>query len=552
MRSARQVLCAGRMTTLLTEGPSVLALTAQRSWRALRYFNLYRLLIAGTFAGLAWAERLTPPTTYPDAALIRWTATLYFSAALAFGFVYWRRPGGLTLLRNLQLPLDVLCITLLVQGSGGVSGGFGILLVVATAGSCLLAGRRTAVAYASLATLALLAQTLYGIARLDYAPTSYAQAALLGLTCFAAGLLSAWLAEQARTSEELAAARAVELRNLAQLNEYIVQRMQSGILVLDEGINVVLANEAALRMAGQAAATPGRSLVEFSEPLSKAWLSWVQRGENPRLPLALGAVGAEAIVSFARLDRVDGVSTLVFMQEAAETHQRVQQLKLASLGRLTASIAHEIRNPLGAISHAGQLLEESLALSVGDRRLVQIIAQHSARMNDIVSNVLIIGRRMSASAERFALVPWLNEFLAEITEQHALAPGALVCASRETAIIVHMDKSQLHQVLSNLAQNALRYSRDLPLVKFLVARQPGTGRPVLDVCDTGPGMPATDAQQIFEPFFTGVGGGTGLGLYIARELCEANQATLVLLSAGSEGCVFRLCFAHPDALALVN
>ena len=253
-----------------------------------------------------------------------------------------------------------------------------------------------------------------------------------------------------------------------------------------------------------------------------------------------------------RAERVDGGSTLVFMQDAAETHQRVQQIKLASLGRLTASIAHEIRNPLGAISHAGQLLGESAALPAEDRRLVQIIAQHSARMNDIVSNVLMIGRRVSTVTERFALVPWLEAFLAEFAERRGLDAGALACVAKEADIVVQMDKSQLHQVLWNLAENALRYSRYLPLVQFLVSRQPGSGRPLLDVCDTGVGMPPADAGQVFEPFFTGLGGGTGLGLYIARELCESNQATLTLLSAGSQGCIFRLCFAHPDALVLMS
>ena len=543
------------MTSLPAEAGSLDEEVTQKPWRALRYFNVYRLLLAGMCGALTWSGGL-PPQVPPSAVpLVGWTATLYFGAAVALALLAWRRWAGFSLLRNLQVPLDVLAITLLIHASGGVSGGFGILLVVATVGSCLLAGRRVAVAYASLATLALLAQTLYGIVRLDYATTSYAQAALLGVICFTAGLLAAWLAEQARNSAALAATRAVELRNLAQLNEYIVQRMQSGILVLDDKLCVVLANEAALRMAGQHIAVPGCSLVAFSEPLSIAWLAWVQRAENPRTPLTLGPDGMEVIVSFARLERaerVDGGSTLVFMQDAAETHQRVQQIKLASLGRLTASIAHEIRNPLGAISHAGQLLGESAALPAEDRRLVQIIAQHSARMNDIVSNVLMIGRRVSTVTERFALVPWLEAFLAEFAERRGLDAGALACVAKEADIVVQMDKSQLHQVLWNLAENALRYSRYLPLVQFLVSRQPGSGRPLLDVCDTGVGMPPADAGQVFEPFFTGLGGGTGLGLYIARELCESNQATLTLLSAGSQGCIFRLCFAHPDALVLMS
>ena len=256
--------------------------------------------------------------------------------------------------------------------------------------------------------------------------------------------------------------------------------------------------------------------------------------------------GAEVITSFTKLGTDRGAGTLVFLEDAAEVRQRAQQLKLASLGRLTGSIAHEIRNPLGAISHAGQLLSESPDISAQDRRLTQIISEHSQRMNNIIEDVMAIGRRKPAIAESFPLYVWLNEFLAELKERKGLGDADIDCEPIPGDLLIRMDKDQLHQVLWNLCENALRYSREAPLLSFACGRTPGAARPFIDIQDSGPGMSSEIAEQIFEPFYTGEKNGTGLGLYIARELCESNQASLNLVSSDAGGCRFRIQFAHPD------
>jgi len=410
----------------------------------------------------------------------------------------------------------------------------------------LLASPRAAVGFAALASLAVLGETLYGVLELKYRDASYTQAGLLGAALFGTAILASWLAEQARRSEALAAARARDLQALAELNEHIVQRMRSGIVVLDDALRVLLINQAAVRMLGLRGPSSGLALAQVSPALDGARHAWVARSENRKTPIDLDGRGSQAIVSFTNLGVGIGENTLVFLEDAAETQQRAQQIKLASLGRLTASIAHEIRNPLGAISHAGQLLSESPDLSREDRRLIEIIDEHSKRMNAIIKNVMMIGRRQSAIAESFELKPWLDAFVVELVERHALGTRDVVCDWREPDIIVRMDRSQLHQVLWNLCENALRYSRRTPQLRFACGRDGATGRPWIDIADTGPGMPRTVAEQVFEPFFTSGGVGTGLGLYIARELCEANQATLTLLAHGDGGCTFRILFAHPD------
>jgi two-component system sensor histidine kinase PilS (NtrC family) len=262
--------------------------------------------------------------------------------------------------------------------------------------------------------------------------------------------------------------------------------------------------------------------------------------------LSVAAAGVDVQASFARLSAETRVATLVFLEDVAVLRQRAQQLKLASLGRLTASIAHEVRNPLGAISHAGQLLSESPALDDEERRLTAIIEEQSRRVNRIVEDILRISRRRQARTERVDLYRWLGDFRSEFLLHYNLSPPDIALELDAGPIEAGMDPDQLHQVLWNLCENGLRYSRGTPLLLIRGGIQRDTGRPFVEVVDRGPGVAAEIREQLFEPFFTTEAQGTGLGLYVARELCEANQALLQLRYAGPGGTCFRIDFAHPQ------
>lgn len=517
----------------------------ERAWRALRYFSLYRLIIAGVFAVLSVSGSLPPNFTEFDLALFKPVSIGYLVFAIVAQVFAERRRPAMPVQVVGQMSLDIVAITLFMYASGGTAGGFGILLVVSIAGGCLLASWRAAIFYAALASLAVLGETLFGVLYLHYSPASYTQAGLLGAALFGTAMLASILADQARRSEALATQRGVAIEQLSRLNEHIVQRMRSGIVVIGDDARIVLINEAGGRMLQLAAPADGQALAEAAPLLAAARDDWLVRGENRKTPI-LTAAGSEAIVSFTSLGTGDLGYTLAFLEDAAEIRQRAQQIKLASLGRLAASIAHEIRNPLGAISHAGQLLAESPDLGAPDRRLLRIVNENCVRMDAIVDNVMMIGRREGAVAESFELGPWLEAFVAELGARRGLAAGDIDLGVPPERVTVRMDRSQLHQVLWNLCENALRYSVRRPLLRFAWGRSAASGRPFLEVMDTGPGMTAAVAEQIFEPFFTGEASGTGLGLYIARELCEANQASLVLAAHGTDGCRFRIHFAHPD------
>jgi two-component system sensor histidine kinase PilS (NtrC family) len=227
---------------------------------------------------------------------------------------------------------------------------------------------------------------------------------------------------------------------------------------------------------------------------------------------------------------------------------RVQQSKLASLGRLSASIAHEIRNPVGAMSHAGQLLAESERLDDDDRRLTKIIQTHGDRVSNIIENVLQLSRRDSSRSEVFMLRPWLVDFAAEFSRTLELREGELTVVDVAEDLKVRMDTTHLRQVLWNLCDNAVKYASETGgiLVELRAGQIARTGRPFLEVVDQGLGIDAAMADKIFEPFFTARSGGTGLGLYISRELCELNRATLVFEPRPDSGSIFRIVFSDPE------
>lgn len=517
------------------------------SWRALRYFGLYRLIISGLFVVLVLSGSVPPPLGSFDRDAFAVLACVYFVLALVAVGAVEQRVGRLPVQVFAQMLLDTAILTLMMYASGGVGSGVGMLLVVAVAGASMLAVGQVAFLYAALAALAVLLEELYAGVLMRYPPRSLTQAGFLGAGFFATAMLSWVLARRVRESEALALQRAIDLENMARLNEHIVQRMQSGILVLDRGGGLRLANESAARLLALPSQASGQAIGELVPELGAEHARWQVERKNLMKPIRPVRGDVDVIASFTALGTAgESEGTLVFLEDAALTRQRAQQLKLASLGRLTGSIAHEIRNPLGAVSHAAQLLAESQSRSPEDARLTRIIREHSERMNRIVENVLQIGRRSSAMPESFALAAWLGRFVEELVAGHGLEPSDVIVSVRPPSLVVRMDPSQLHQVLWNLCENALRYSRGVPRLELRAAIGPASGRPYLDVVDHGPGMSAEASEHAFEPFFTSEASGTGLGLYIARELCEANQAALTLVRSDARGCSFRINFAHPD------
>jgi two-component system sensor histidine kinase PilS (NtrC family) len=323
--------------------------------------------------------------------------------------------------------------------------------------------------------------------------------------------------------------------------------MRTGIVVVDAAGWIRMANPSARSLLG---VRPDEELLTLPEVLREHLDAWRRNTELRAAPFQVGLGTPEVRVNFLPVRSDDpSADVTVFLEDTSEVQQQAQQLKLAALGRLSASIAHEIRNPLGAISHAAQLLRESQDLETGDRRLTEIIHTHCLRMNGVVENVLETSRRRPPTPVRLILARHLESFVADFQDGDADADLRLRVDPPSTE--VRIDRSQLDQVLTNLVGNAARHSRDHSgkgTVYLEGGIDPRTERPYLNIVDEGCGVPDESVNKLFEPFYTTVRSGTGLGLYISRELCEANQARLTYYRHERGGACFRITFSHPDRI----
>lgn len=521
-------------------------------WKPLHYLNLYRITLAALFVTSIFIEKNLQILGSHNPQLFTLIGLAYLFTAVFGSFaIHWRQPSFNTLVQVLAF-VDILALTLLMHASGGIVSGLGMLLVVAIAGSSLLTAGRMATLFAAMAVIALLAEQVYSQLE-DILPTNYTQAGILGITLFATAILSHVLSTRLRETQALAEQRGIDLANMAQLNEHVIKRIQSGIIVVDSHNNIRLMNQSAWYMLGlPASQSIGRiSLKSLSNGLTEQLNGWKLNESSESKVFRCGASSIELLPSFTRLGNETNSGTLISLEDTSRTAQQAQQLKLASLGRLTASIAHEIRNPLGAISHAEQLLAESENLDSADLRLTEIIHNHTERVNGIIENVLDLSRRKKSVPEDIALKEWLEIFIEEFLLSHNQTRDVIDLSIEPEDTEIFIDATQFHQIIWNLCHNGLRFSADYPHNPRLELRgglAPDSKHVFLEIIDHGTGIDPQTAQTMFEPFFTTDKMGTGLGLYIAKELCEINNAYLKYLPIPSGGSCFRIEFAGTGRL----
>jgi two-component system sensor histidine kinase PilS (NtrC family) len=526
------------------------------AWRVIGLVNLYRLLVA---AGLLVLTRFPGPratfgTTHATELLVICAA--YFIAGITLVLLRRNFWPGLRALAVTHVAVDALAIGAILWASGGVSSGLGILLVLPIGAMALLAENLDAFFMAAIAALALLLQQVALQLSGEAATNDYLLAGVLGTVLFLVALSVRPLANRLRESEALVRRQEVDLANMAQLSQYIVQHLRESILVVDAEDRIRLINESAAAILGEVLAVPGALLGEVSPRLLYLLSTWRQSSAvNPAGEGTLTAADGARLIQphFASLSSGISGPVLVFLEDTSLLAEKVQQSKLAALGRLSASIAHEIRNPVGAMSHASQLLAESQSISAADRRLTEIIHSNGNRVSRIVENVLEFSRRGTSKPARLDLVSWLASFCEEFCATLQLAPQRLQIplagdGTPADSLEVRVDPQQLQQVLWNLCQNAVTHGNldgGNNRVELRYGRLASTGRPFLEVADRGPGIGAEDGERIFEPFFTKSQQGTGLGLFLARELALTNGAALLYEARSGGGSVFRVVFSDP-------
>jgi two-component system sensor histidine kinase PilS (NtrC family) len=503
-------------------------------WISLQYFNLYRVVIALVFLGATYLDYEQVNIGAHDLPLFRTVCVGYLVLAIAFQVVLRSAREHFNLQLSMHALLDVITIPLLMYASGGIRSGLGVMLLISLTGAGLVAPLRLNFLYAALAVIAVLLEEIYWVLALNLPSASMVPAGLLSMGYFATAGAIGWLAQRLAANERLARERGRALANQVRVNQLVIADMQDGVLTIDRQGRVVEHNPQAVRLLGMEALR-GRSLDEVLPGLAPRWRAWREAGGRPPVSVDLEARGKEVCARLLDTGSEDRF-TVVFIEDMTRSREQAQQLKLAALGRLTANIAHEIRNPLSAISHASELLAEERRDQ--DRaRLTRIIHDNTGRLERLVADVLQLNRRDRVAAERIALNAWLRAFVDEFCANEAVAPGIIALQPGRGAW-VEFDREHLRQVLWNLLRNAVRHAGTAAgSVRLEVA---AFGDQVeLNIVDNGPGVPESVRGQLFEPFFTTDSKGTGLGLYLARELSAANGALLEYV-ADLPGAHFRV------------
>ncbi len=534
------------LATTAAEGPALdQANESFPRWRALAWFTLFRMLLAAGLIlvfvappGVLWRGTTIPPLSV--LVLLTYCALILLAGLL----VYLRWPKKQQQVQ-IAVFVDIVAFTLLMHAGGGVASGLGLLLAIAVAAGSLLMEGRLSLLFAAFATLGVIAQQASVRLYLGAETQTMTHAGLLGVTFFTVALLGHVLYRRIRTAEEIAARRQVDIADLSKLNEFIIRNMGMGVLAVDGDRNLRVINAAARQLLGEPESAEGETLYRLAPTLA-TWLRQHATGAA-RLDDTLQINGRSITVELHLLGARRASGALIFLRDREEVLQEAQQIKLAALGRLTASIAHNIRNPLSSVSHAGQLLAESHALGDEDLRLLAIIRRNTGRINEIIESVMDLSRRDRGEARPLNLTTWLADFCADYREVHGLPSERLRFQHASEDLSVTADPRHLHQILSNLSDNALQHAghgSEPPHVELNARRDAPHGRVVVEIDDDGPGIAPDVAREIFTPFFTTSVKGTGLGLYIAKELSEANGIQLEYISQPKQGSRFRLTF--PD------
>jgi two-component system, NtrC family, sensor histidine kinase PilS len=518
------------------------------SWRVLGLLNLYRvlaplMLLGLFFLGGARGIAVSSPQLFFAASIS------YLCFGLGNVILVRRRLANVQIQTILQAAVDLTVLLLLLHACGGVASGLGLLFLVPVGSLAFLLPPRSALFLAAVTAIAVLADTIWQQLTGHTDIPAYATAGLLGAVLFTIAASASFMASRMRESEDLVRQRDVDLANLAELSQYIVQHLRESLLVVDAADKIRLINESAAEILGDDHAVPGALVGEVSPRLLYSLATWRQSERDDEAPSSFVAADGARVIQphFAPLGGLSPGPTLIFLEDTSLMAERVQQSKLAALGRLSASIAHEIRNPVGAMSHAGQLLAESPNIGAEERRLTDIIRSNSERVSTIINNVLQLSRREATKPSRLTLGDWIEEFLGEFCETMQVPRARIRLIEQAHDLEVRFDPSHLHQVVWNLCDNGIKFGelRDGIGVEITLGRLSAGNRPYLEVADRGPGIEHGVVDRIFEPFFTGRKGGTGLGLFIARELCQLNRAILLYEPRGGDGSVFRVVFSDP-------
>lgn len=513
---------------------------ANQYWHSLYYFNLYRFIIGGILVITTWKFQLANIGSHHYLLFLYTGLGYIFFSSMAMLFIKLRYPNIHWQL-TIQITADIIFFSVMLYASGGIQSGLGDLLLVSLAGAGLISRGHLVLFFASIATISLLLQETYALLTIDSYPVQYAQAGLLGMAYFAVAYLARQLAKHTQINEQLATEHSIELANMSQINQLVIQNLQEGILVVDKYDNIRQRNTLAEKLLNLDSSTHQTGLLKLSDcapEIANRLTSWQSDNDINFNLLRLNHSNTLIRTRFLPMQSDFRNGVIIFLEGIEHIQTQSQQLKLAALGRLSANIAHEIRNPLSAINHAAELLEEEKTKN-STTRLVRIIRENTQRLNKIVQDILQPNQFNIPKSESIDIKEFIERFLEEFCHTENIDMNVFVLDSAKNYWI-NFDRNHLNQVLWNLCRNAWRHChKQAGSVHIELSTGAHENGVQLDIIDDGAGVDPHQRKQIFEPFFTTATNGTGLGLYIAREMCETNHASLEYVESSTRG-YFRI------------
>jgi len=509
------------------------------NWTSIRLLNIYRLGLSAIFFSQSFVTQ-SPLLNIANHRLFTWVSSAFLLLSMVWMLAAWIERRGFQRQFSLQIYSDTIIIILLMHACGGISSGLGMLLIISIAVTGLLVEQALAIIFASLASLGLLAEYIYSNINISNYDGNSTQVGILGATLFATAIVTHKLTERLRSSEQLVQQRERDVALLSALNQEIIENLQAGVIVLTRNNQLRHINNTALNMLSIGVDNSFSLKQDAPKVLAvlEMWRQSPQR-DTPYLPSETGLDNIQ--ISFRQLLDQGQENILIFLNDVSSIKNSMQQAKLASLGHLTASIAHEIRNPLGAISYAAQLLSENSDLEETEHRMTEIIHQHSDRINHIIEDILEISRGTPAAIEKIDLREWLDNFIQGFCQSNQATSDYFDLQLNPGDSTALFDPGHLTQIMTNLCTNARTHAdanKPLHIKVYSDYKYPMN----IEIADEGPGIDQQTLDQIFEPFFTTSHQGSGLGLYIVDQLCELNDATVAARQNAYGGTSFII---HP-------
>lgn len=495
--------------------------------QAIRIINIFRFVLSLIFVSFYF---YVGQANWLDSN----NAPLFFSLSLAYALfsisllvITPLKSSAVIFFHPVQIIIDIFFIVLMMYAAGGIQSGLGLLLIITIVTASLVSDGRLALFYAAIATIGLLLEQSYRIATSDLPYSSYTQSVMLSLSCFATAWLAYSLAKRLLQSEALASARSVDLENLEQVNALITQEMQDGVLVVDQDFNIRHHNiSASLLLSLPNSNTQPFLLSDTAPTIASVFMDWVQGSEGNN-DLIISVNNRELKLRLEPINHSNRqLGAVIFIQDWSQMQSVAHQAKLVALGRLTANIAHEIRNPLSAISHANQLLQEEKDINAPNARMLQIISDNIGRIDQIIKDVLELNRRDRTRQEKIVLNQFVADFCTQFCAIEKISPAHFTLQLLTKSKTISFDQRHLMQILWNLCKNGWEHSQKKAGSLILKCTEVGSSALNIEVHDDGVGVAEQNRSKLFEPFYTTKTTGNGLGLYISRELAEANSSRL--------------------------